>query len=139
MGDEGCKVVCESLRNNSSLGSLNLAANSAGKVCLAMLLIYVLLEEENRSCAGWGVKGSRRGVKGIVHCTCVWPKIRVGQNHIYTVYIRYFWQGNNQIYGHIRCIYMVLANPTLVCGLKCMPDTTLSCTAVGSHTSHSPV
>ena len=42
---------------------------------------------------------------------------RVGQNHIYircmyTVYIRYFMQGNHQIYGHIRCIYTVLANPT---------------------------
>jgi len=36
---------------------------------------------------------------------------RVGQNHIYTVHIRYFWQGNHQIYGHIRCIYTVLANP----------------------------
>jgi len=39
-------------------------------------------------------------------CMC-----RVGQNHIYTVYIRYFWQGNYEIYGHIRCIYTVLANP----------------------------
>jgi len=29
---------------------------------------------------------------------------RVGQDHIYTVYIRYFWQGNHQIYGHARCI-----------------------------------
>jgi len=37
---------------------------------------------------------------------------RVGQNHIYTVYIWYTWQGNHQIYGHIRCIYTVLANPT---------------------------
>ena len=37
--------------------------------------------------------------------------IRVGQNHIYTMYIRYFWQGNEQIYGHIRCINTVLANP----------------------------
>ena len=36
---------------------------------------------------------------------------RVGQDHIYTVHIRYFWQGNHQIYGHIRCIYTVLANP----------------------------
>jgi len=36
---------------------------------------------------------------------------RVGQNHIYTVHIRYFWQGNYQIYGHIRCTYTVLANP----------------------------
>ena len=32
-------------------------------------------------------------------CVC-----RVGQNHIYTAYIRYFWQGNHQTYGHIRCI-----------------------------------
>jgi len=31
---------------------------------------------------------------------------RVGQNHIYTVYIRYSWQENHQIYGHIRCIYI---------------------------------
>jgi hypothetical protein len=36
---------------------------------------------------------------------------RVGQNHIYTVYIWYFWQGIHQIHGHIRCIYTVLANP----------------------------
>jgi hypothetical protein len=28
------------------------------------------------------------------------------------VYIRFFWQGFYQIYGHIRCIYTVLANPT---------------------------
>jgi hypothetical protein len=27
---------------------------------------------------------------------------RVGQNHIYTVYIRYFWKGKYEIYGHIR-------------------------------------
>jgi len=39
-------------------------------------------------------------------------KTRSGQNYIYTVCIRYFWQGNHQIYGHIRCIYTVLANPT---------------------------
>jgi len=55
----------------------------------------------------------------------MWPATildsRVGQNHIYAVYIRYFWQGNHQIYrlklfiiilyGHIQCIYTVLANP----------------------------
>jgi hypothetical protein len=38
----------------------------------------------------------------------------VGQNHIYTVYIRYFWQENHQIYGRIRCIYTILANPSYV-------------------------
>ena len=37
--------------------------------------------------------------------------IIVGQNRIDTVYIRYSWQGNHQIYGHIRRIYTVLANP----------------------------
>jgi len=36
---------------------------------------------------------------------------RVGQNHIYMVCIRYSWQGNHQIYVHIRCIYTVLVNP----------------------------
>jgi len=34
---------------------------------------------------------------------------RVGQN---TVYVQCFWQGNHQVYGYIRCIYTVLANPT---------------------------
>ena len=28
------------------------------------------------------------------------------------MYVRYFWQGNHQIYGHIRGVYTVLANPT---------------------------
>jgi hypothetical protein len=32
----------------------------------------------------------------------------------YTVYVRYFWQGNNQIYGHVRCICTVLADPIYV-------------------------
>jgi hypothetical protein len=36
---------------------------------------------------------------------------RVGQNHIYMVYIQHFWQGHHQIYSHIRRIYTVLANP----------------------------
>jgi hypothetical protein len=34
--------------------------------------------------------------------------VRVGQNHIYTVYIRYFWEGNCRRYGHIRCISTVI-------------------------------
>jgi hypothetical protein len=36
---------------------------------------------------------------------------RVGQNHIYTVYIQYFWLENHQIYGVYIRIYPVLANP----------------------------
>ena len=52
---------------------------------------------------------------------------RVGQNHIYiyiyiySVYIRYFWLGNHQIYGVYICTYTVLANPTylsFVLGVK---------------------
>ena len=40
---------------------------------------------------------------------------RVGQNHIlHAVHIRYFWQGNHQNYGHIWCIFTVLANPSHV-------------------------
>ena len=30
---------------------------------------------------------------------------------VYTC-IQYFWQGNHQTYGQIRCMYMVMANPT---------------------------
>jgi len=31
---------------------------------------------------------------------------------IYIRCIRYFWQGIHHTYGHIRCIYTDLANPT---------------------------
>jgi hypothetical protein len=31
--------------------------------------------------------------------------------YTYTGYTRYFWQGNHQVYGHIRRIYTILANP----------------------------
>ena len=31
---------------------------------------------------------------------------RVGQNGIYMVYIRYFWQGNPHTYGHERYVYI---------------------------------
>jgi hypothetical protein len=31
-------------------------------------------------------------------------RTRVGQNQIYTVYTRYSWQGNYQMYGHIQSI-----------------------------------
>jgi hypothetical protein len=45
-------------------------------------------------------------------CTC--NMCRVGQNHKYTVCIRYFWQGNHHIYTVIRFIYTVVANPSYV-------------------------
>jgi hypothetical protein len=37
--------------------------------------------------------------------------LRVGQNRKYMVYVRYFWQDNHQISGHMRGTYMALANP----------------------------
>jgi len=45
---------------------------------------------------------------------CYLHIFRIGQNHTHTVYIRHFWQEDLQIYNLIRCIYTVLANPTLV-------------------------
>jgi len=47
---------------------------------------------------------------------------RVGQNHIFTVYIQYSWQGNHQICGHNTCIYTALANPTHKWQLVLMND-----------------
>jgi len=78
------------------------------------------------------------GLARIIYLRCIY---RVGQNriytYIYTVYLviskpkipyvhciymvlanpmhkRYFWQGNHQIYGHIRCMYTALANPSYI-------------------------
>ena len=39
-----------------------------------------------------------------------WPRICAGLAR--TIYRRYTWQGNHKLYGHIQCIFMVLANPT---------------------------
>ena len=62
--------------------------------------------------------------QGISKYTCKYTVIygaytRFCQNHVYTVYIQYFWQGNPQIYGHIRCVYTVLANLKLRCPMRC--------------------
>jgi pullulanase/glycogen debranching enzyme len=46
-----------------------------------------------------------------LHANVKFEMSRVGQNHIYSVHIRYFRQRNHQIYGHMRCTYTVLANP----------------------------
>ena len=45
-------------------------------------------------------------------CLLGFELCRVGQNHVYTVYIRCFRLRNHNIYGHIRCIHTVMANPT---------------------------
>jgi hypothetical protein len=43
---------------------------------------------------------------------------RVGQNPIYTLYIRYFWQENYLTYSLIRCIYRILANPRYLISMR---------------------
>ena len=52
---------------------------------------------------------------GYMEDVCVIYHIYIGLARtiyiLYTVNIRYFLQGNHQIYGHIRCVYTVLANP----------------------------
>ena len=40
--------------------------------------------------------------------------------YLYTVYMRFFWQENHQIYGHIRYISKVLANPTHLACVCCV-------------------
>ena len=30
----------------------------------------------------------------------------MSQKYVHTVYMRYFWQGNQQKYGHIRCVHI---------------------------------
>ena len=58
------------------------------------------------------------GHQGGCVCLCL-GTCRVGQSHIYTVYTRYVWQVNDQIYGPIRCIYTVW--PTLgICVWVCV-------------------
>ena len=52
---------------------------------------------------------------GCDYAACV--VFRVGQNHIYTVYIRYFWQGNHQIYGVYIRFWPTLVVLYAVCSL----------------------
>ena len=48
-------------------------------------------------------------MKSLQIIPCIHRIFRVGQNHIYTVYVRYVWQENHHMYGCIRCICTVLA------------------------------
>jgi len=60
---------------------------------------------------------------------------------MYTVYIRHFWQGNHQIYGHIRRIYTAYiygSGQPYICG--CTSERSLAhaqlCTALHPHIDH---
>ena len=51
---------------------------------------------------------------GQKHMLCIYIGLaRTIYIYIYTLYIRYFWLGNHQIYGVYLRIYTVLANPTV--------------------------
>jgi len=62
--------------------------------------------------------GTRRTAVGL--CDFVWSSCnclgmaRTIHLYVYTVYIPWFLQINHHTYGHIRCGYTVLANPTIV-------------------------
>jgi hypothetical protein len=53
-----------------------------------------------------------------------------------SVYVRYFWQGNHLIYGHIRCVYYTsLANPKQeLCMLTCQAANAHTCRRAHTHT-----
>ena len=53
------------------------------------------------------------GCEFVLELACVRLGVCVGLSR-YMVYLKSFWQGNHQIYGHIRCIYTVLANSMYV-------------------------
>jgi hypothetical protein len=65
--------------------------------------------------------------------------LRFGQNQIHTVYTRDFGQENHQIYGHIRCIYTVLANSTFAaCHLEKKNTTSTLCFSFLGKTQFEP-
>ena len=76
-------------------------------------------------CSSLGHEHEEKGIDHSRLCTSIcgekettdWVKVayicsyvcRTGQDHKYTVYIRYVRQGHHQIYGHMRCTHTVLA------------------------------
>jgi hypothetical protein len=55
----------------------------------------------------------------------MWPWLTL---YTHMVYIRYFQQGNPHTYGHIRCVYTVLASPTYASGLSSFCPVSDACT-----------
>jgi hypothetical protein len=58
----------------------------------------------------YGISGREITIHTVIYGVYIrfWPTLPIP----YTVYIPFFWQGNHHTYGHIRCVYTVLANPT---------------------------
>jgi len=67
----------------------------------------------NKACLS--VRLSKRGIyKNFKHGR-VHVFVGLALLYFYMVHIRYFSKGNDQIYGHTRCIYTVLANSMCTC------------------------
>jgi len=80
---------------------------------VCMLYMTVLIPCKKCQTYPLYIYGSYRVLANPTHASCFASCLGLART-IYTVYIRYFWQGNHRIYGHIRCIYTVLANPSHV-------------------------
>jgi len=62
--------------------------------------------------------------------------IRIDHNqYIYTVYARYFWQGDHHIYSHVRSIFMYASSQPKNCYMREHKETT-SHTVMKETTSH---
>ena len=64
--------------------------------CHDTRLSLMINQGQPRPCAG---KGGPNPLSYVPLCLCAYNIFRIGQNHTYTEYIRYFWQGNHQKYG----------------------------------------
>jgi len=88
-------------------------------VCLRVPVLYASNFKKQSVCAclyyASNFKSQFKGQSTRCRYMCMFRVMfRVFQNHIYTVYIRYFWQENHQLYGHIQSMFIVLANPMYV-------------------------
>ena len=72
--------------------------------------VIILLKKSSTKVAyrAWSTSKQGRSTLNRRVTRCV---LRVGLDHLYTKYKRYFWQGNHQIYGHTPCIHTGLADP----------------------------
>jgi len=64
--------------------------------------------------SGFGICEWLSGKREEPAVAVLWSRLLVGNIHI-----RYFWQGNHQIYGHIWCKHAIVANSTDVHILHC--------------------
>jgi len=115
----GCEFKTSNTQHGSCLGCVVTKKGRGGPLIVLGMATkrgceFKTSNTQHGSCLGCVVTKKGRGRKretqhgwirivafDALHCG-LWIMNRVGQSHIYTVCIRYFWQGNHQIYGHIR-------------------------------------